>query len=170
MTQLVISALFLTLALVAQQQPNVAAQHQAMKKLEFLVGHWSGSATVVRGPGEPLKLTQTEDVQFKLDGLVLLIEGTGQTGDGQAVYHALATISYDDAANAYLFRAYNDGRYLDTALAVTPNAFSWGFTTGPAKVINAMKLTDDGEWLESTEVTMGTAPPHRTMEMKLRRQ
>jgi hypothetical protein len=168
--RLVICALFYISILLAQQQPDVAAQRQAMKKLEFLVGHWAGSATVVRAPGEPLKLTQTEDVQFKLDGLVLLIEGTGHSVDGQAVYHALATISYDDAANAYHFRAYNDGRYLDTALAVTPNAFDWGFTSGPVKVNNAMKLSNDGDWLETTEVTMGSAPPRRTVEMKLRRQ
>ena len=66
--RLVICALFYISILLAQQQPDVAAQRQAMKKLEFLVGHWSGTATVVRGPGEPLKLTQTEDVQFKLEG------------------------------------------------------------------------------------------------------
>lgn len=168
--RLVIFALVSTLALLAQRQPNVAAQRQAMKKLEFLVGHWSGAATVVRGPGEPLKLTQTEDVQFKLDGLVLLIEGTGHSADGQAVYRALATISYDDAANAYHFRAYNDGRYLDTPLAVTANAFDWGFASGSFKANNAMKLTDDGNWLETTEVTMGSAPLRRTVEMKLRKQ
>jgi hypothetical protein len=168
--RLVICALFFTSVLPAQQQPNVAAQRQAMKKLEFFVGHWSGTAMVVRGPGEPLKLTQTEDVQFKLDGLVLLIEGTGHSADGQAVYHALATVSYDDDATAYHFRAYNDGRYLDTALEVTPNAFAWGFTSGPAKVNNAMKLSNDGDWIETTEVTMGSSPPRRTVEMKLRRQ
>ena len=64
----VICTVLFTVAVLAQQQPDVAAQRQAMKKLEFLVGHWSGTATVVRGPGEPLKLTQTEDVQFKLEG------------------------------------------------------------------------------------------------------
>ena len=101
---------------------------------------------------------------------MLLIEGTGHGAGGQAVYHALATVSYDDAANAYRFRAYNDGRFLDTALTVATNAFVWGFTSGPAKVNNAMKLTDDGDWLETTEVTMGSSPPRRTVEMKLRKQ
>ena len=57
------------------QGPSTDVQHQAMQKLAFLEGHWSGPVTIVRGPGEPLKATQTEDVQFKLDGLVLLIEG-----------------------------------------------------------------------------------------------
>jgi hypothetical protein len=50
-------------------------QQEAMKKLAFLVGHWSGPATLSRGPSEPLHLTQTEEVQYKLDGLLLLVEG-----------------------------------------------------------------------------------------------
>lgn len=65
-----------------QQQPNVAAQREAMKKLEFLAGKWSGDTSVVRGPGPPIRLVQTEDVQYKMDGLVMLVEGTGRNGDG----------------------------------------------------------------------------------------
>jgi hypothetical protein len=44
------------------------------------------------------------------------------------------------------------------------------FTFGPLKVNNVMKLSDDGNWLETTDVTMGSAPPRRTVEMNLRRQ
>src|SRR5947207_13090632 len=75
------------------QQPNVTAQREAMKKLEFLAGKWSGDASVSRGPGEPMKVVQTENIQFKLDGLVLLLEGTGRNEDGKAVFQALATVS-----------------------------------------------------------------------------
>jgi hypothetical protein len=49
-----------------------------MKKLAFLIGKWSGDATSRRGQNETVKVKQTEEVQFKLDGLVLLIEGTGR--------------------------------------------------------------------------------------------
>jgi hypothetical protein len=162
-----ICVLLLASAGGAQQPPNLTAQREAMKKLEFLVGKWSGEASVVRGPGEPLRLTQTEDVQFKLDGLVLLVEGTGRNADGRTAFRALATISFDDATGTYHFRAYNDGRYLDTELTVGPGTFAWGFTAGPVKVENAMKLSDKGEWVETSYVTMGTAPPRRTVEMKL---
>ena len=123
----------------------------------------------MRPTGEPLKLTQTEDIQFKLGGLVLLVEGTGRNPDGQTVYRALATIAYDDAANQYRFRAYNDGRYLESDLVVSDNGFAWGFTSGTVKVNNTMKLAD-GEWGETTEVTMGSSPPRRTVEIKLRKQ
>jgi hypothetical protein len=150
--------------------PNVETQREALKKLAFLVGHWSGSVTVARGPGEPLHLAQTESVEYKLDGLVLLIEGQSTGADGKAQFAALATISYDDASHAYHFRAYNDGRYLDTELAVQPDGFAWGFDGGPAKIRNTMHLTAKGEWQETTDVTFGSAPPHRSVEMLLARQ
>ena len=58
------------------RSPRIEAQREAMKKLEFLVGKWSGEARVQRGPGDALELIQTEEAQYKLDGLVLLIEGS----------------------------------------------------------------------------------------------
>ena len=114
---------------------SVDAQRDAMRKLAFLAGHWSGPVTIVRRPGEPLHLTQTEDVEFKLDGLILLIEGKSVDTDGKAQFSALATIAYDDASHTYRFRAYNDGRYLDTELSMPPNGFSWSFTAGPAHIV-----------------------------------
>lgn len=150
------------------QQPDVAAQREAMKKLQFLVGKWSGPATVIRGPGEPLKLTQTEDVQYKLEGLVLLVEGAGSNSDGKVVFRALATISYDEATSSYRFRAYNDGRFLDTELAVSSKGFSWGFTAGPAKITNTMRITENGEWAETTEAAFGSAPPRKSVDMLLK--
>jgi hypothetical protein len=158
--------------MVATQPPGPSAemQRQAMQKLAFLAGHWSGSVTVVRGPGQPLKAIQTEVVQYKLDGLVLLVEGRSTAPDGKVVFSALATIAYDDAAKTYRFRAYNDGRYVDAELAVPGNGFSWSYGAGPAHVVNTMKLTETGEWQESTEVEMGSGPPRKVVEMLLERQ
>jgi hypothetical protein len=158
---------------LAAQQPasiNVDAQREAMHKLSFLAGHWSGPVTIVHGPGEALHLTQTEDVEYKLDGLVLLIEGKGANSDGKVLFSALATIAYDDASHSYRFRAYHDGRYLDTELSVPANGFSWSFTAGPAHIVNTMHLTDKGEWDEMTETTVGNNPPHRSVEMLLQHQ
>jgi len=159
----------LVLSLAAQQPASnsVDAQREAMNKLSFLAGHWSGPVTIVRGPGEPLHLTQTEDVEYKLDGLVLLVEGKSTSADGKILFNALATIAYDDASHAYRFRAYNDGHYLDTELSVLANGFSWGFTAGPAQIVSTMHLTGKGEWDEVTDVTVGSNPPRRSVDMQL---
>jgi hypothetical protein len=139
-----------------------------MRKLAFLSGHWSGPATISRGPGDTLHATQTEDVEYKLDGLVLLIQGKSTAADGKVVFSALATVAYDDAAHAYRFRAYYDGHYLDTDLAVLDKGFSWSFSAGPAHVVNTMHLTANGEWSETTDVTVGSNPPQRSVEMLLK--
>jgi hypothetical protein len=152
------------------QQPDVTAQRVAMRKLEFLVGSWTGDATVSHGPGEPQKLKQAENVRMALDGLVMIIEGTGRDDLGHPVFNALATISFDDATSKYHFRAYNEGRYLDTELTMTPNGFVWGFADGPLKATNTMHLNDAGEWAEVTETTYGSTPPHKSVEMTLHKE
>jgi len=159
-------------SLPAQQPASNSAdvQREAMRKLSFLAGHWSGPVTIIRGPGEPLHLAQTEDVEYKLDGLILLIQGKATSADGKVLFSALATIAYDDASHAYRFRAYHDGHYLDTELSVPANGFSWGFTAGPAQIVNTMQLTGKGEWHEVTEATVGSNPPHRSVEMLLEHQ
>ncbi len=168
------AAIVISLALVAQaQQPaqsSVDVQREAMHRLAFLAGRWSGEVTIVRGPGEPLHLTQTEDVEYKLDGLVLLIEGKSAGADGKTQFEALATVAYDDASQSYHIRAYNDGHYVDAVLTALADGFSWGFAAGPAKIENTMHLTAKGEWQETTEVTVGDNPARRSVEMLLTRE
>ena len=95
--------------------PDLQAQRAAMKKLEFLIGTWAGEAWVLRGPGEPVEMIQTEDAQYKLDGLILVIEGVGRAkSDGKPVLQALGVISWDDENATYRMRAFNDGRFLET--------------------------------------------------------
>ncbi len=161
-----------SLPLASQQRASnsLDAQREAMRKLAFLAGHWSGPVTILRGPGEPLHLKQTETVEYKLDGLVLLIEGQSTSTDGKVLFSALATIAYDDSSHTYRFRAYNDGHYIDAELSVLDQGFSWSMHPGPAHVVNTMRLTPKGEWAETTDITVGSNPPHRAVDMLLQRQ
>lgn len=166
------SIVTLTPVLAAQSPAGneVDAQREAMQKLAFLSGRWSGPITVFRGPGEPLHLTQTETVKYKLDGLVLLIEGKSTSSDGKVLFGALATVSYDEDSKAYRIRAYNGGHYVDTDLSVSSIGFSWAFTAGPMRIVNTMQLTAKGEWNENTEAVFATKPPRHSMEMLLHKQ
>jgi hypothetical protein len=150
--------------------PDTAAQKEAMKKLSFLVGTWKGDATAYR-PGGPIKVQQTEEVQYKLGGLVMLVEGTGRNpSNAEVIFNALATVSYDESTKTYRFRAHNDGRFLDTELKVGDKSFDWGYQAGPAKVTFHMKLTDKGEWSEVGEYTIGDQPPRKSIELLVRKQ
>ncbi|MGA3046214.1 MAG: hypothetical protein ABSD67_06300 [Terracidiphilus sp.] len=170
-SKLIVSVIFLSFGLVlAAQEParsSTDVQRESMHKLSFLAGTWSGPVTVVRGSSEPLHLTQTEDVQYKLDGLVMLIEGKATSSNGKVMFNALATISFDDSTHTYRFRAYNDGHYIETELTVPDSGFSWQYQAGPAHIVNTMQLTKNGEWSEVTEATVGNNPPLRVVEMLL---
>lgn len=70
--------------------------------MRLLIGRWSGDASVLRGPGRFVDLSQTEEAQFKLDGLLLLIEGVGRTKeDGELALQALGLISFDDESGTF---------------------------------------------------------------------
>lgn len=167
---ILLPALSLTVPAQPPASNSISTQREAMRKLSSLTGHWSGPVNIFRGPGQALHLTQTEDIEYKLDGLVLLIEGKSVEAGGKVLFSALATIAYDDATHTYRFRAYNDGHYIDTELSVSADGFSWNFSAGPAHIVNTMHLTGKGEWSEVTDVTIGSNPQHRSVEMLLRRQ
>jgi hypothetical protein len=148
--------------------PNIAAQ----RAIEFLVGEWAGEASALRGPGQFVDLVQSESAQFKLDGLLLVIEGVGRAkADGHPALQALGLISFDDDAGKYRMRAFNDGRWLETEvkLADGENSISWGFSLGEYKTTTVLRINDKGEWTELGELTIGDRPPQKMMDLKVRR-
>ncbi len=112
-TALVYLFCFVSLVPCMAQQPripSIEAQRAALKKLEFMVGKWAGEARLLRGPGDPVALMQTEEAQYKLDGLILLIEGVGRNKtDGKPALQALGIVSYDDESGTYRMRATGTG-------------------------------------------------------------
>jgi hypothetical protein len=153
--------------------PNTDEQRAAMKKLGFLAGKWVGEARLLRGPGEPLALVQTEEAQFKLDGLILEIEGLGRTKpDNKPALQALGIISFDDETGAYHMRAFNDGRFLETDVKLHEDGkgLTWGFTLGPVKTSSVLRINEKGEWTELAEITIDSQPARKLLELTVRRQ
>ena len=153
--------------------PDLKVQREAMKKLGFLVGKWAGEARLLRGPGEWAELLQTEEAQFKLDGLVLVIEGIGRAKSGhQSLLQALGVISYDDESGTYHLRAFNDGRFLETAMKLLEqgNGMSWGFALGGIRTKTVLRINESGEWTEAGEISIGEQPREKFWELTVRRQ
>jgi hypothetical protein len=149
------------------------AQRAAMKKLGFLAGKWVGEARLLRGPGEPIVLVQTEEAQFKLDGLILEIEGIGRTKrDNKAVLQALGIISFDDETNTYHMRAFNDGRFLETDVKLHEDGkgLTWGFALGQIRTSSVLRINEKSEWTELAEITIDSQPPKKLMELMVKRQ
>jgi hypothetical protein len=153
--------------------PDLEAQREAMKKLGFLVGKWAGEARLLRWPGEWAELLQTEEAQYKLDGLVLVIEGVGRAkSDGRSVLRAFGLISYDDESETYHFRAFNDGRFLETTMKLLEegSGMSWGFSLGEIRTSSVLRINERGEWTEAGEISIGTQPAKKFWELTVQRQ
>jgi hypothetical protein len=156
----------------APRTPDVEAQRAAMRKLDFLIGKWSGEASVLRDRGQFVDLAQTEEAQFKLDGLVLMIEGVGRTkSDGKLALQALGLISFEDESITYRMRAFNDGRWLETEVKLVDegHAITWSFTLHEMRTHSVLRLNENGEWIELAELIIGTRPPQKLMDLKVRR-
>lgn len=164
------NALLFCIAFIAQQlrTPDLDAQRAAMKKLEFLVGKWSGEARMLRAAADPLVMIQTEEAQYKLDGLILIIEGVGRNkGDGKPALRAFGIVSYDDETGTYRMRAFNDGRFLETEVKLIDKGFTWGFVLGPYRTSSVMRIDEKGDWTEQHEIAVGAEPPKRYMELRV---
>jgi hypothetical protein len=171
-------ALLIVLAAPAAGEKPDTPQQEAMRKLDFLAGRWEGPATFQTGKGQAQSLRQTELVQFKLKGAVLLVEGTGRrTGadapDGDDVaFNALGVISYDPATKEYRIKTYTmEGRTVETELKLQGKGVVWSFKTpqNSGEVRHTMKLTDKGEWHEVSEFSRDGKTWFKTVEMTLTR-
>jgi len=128
---------------------------------------------MLRGPGEPVEMIQTEEARYKLDGLLLVIEGIGRIkSDGKLALQALGIVSYDDETGTYHMRAFNDGRWLETDVTLAPSGkeLAWGFTLGEIKTRSTLRINENGEWTELHEITIGYQPPRKFMEVTVRPQ
>jgi hypothetical protein len=155
------------------RSPDLEAQRTAMRKLEFLVGMWAGEARITRGAGETTELVQTEEAGYKLDGLILVIEGIGRGKSSVApVLQAFGVISYEDETKTYRMRAFNDGRFLETNVKLFEEGkgMAWRFVLGEIKTKSVMRINEKDEWTELHEIIIGSQPPKRLMEIAVRRQ
>jgi hypothetical protein len=157
------------------QPPAPAAQQDAMKKLDFLVGQWKGEGWMdVAGQRRTFK--GTEVVQRKLDGLLLAIEGlhrgqVGEKGEEGIVHNAFALVSYDDKAKRYRLQAFTSrGAHEDGEATVSEGKLVWGMKVPQFGEIRfTIKLDDMSRWFETGEVSRDGKTWQQFFEMTLRR-
>jgi len=158
---------------MAQAPNNSEAIKQEMKKIAYMAGRWSGEATMRRGNTPPIKVLQEENIQVKLDGTILLIEGTGRSmEEGNAiVFNALAIVSYNFYTKQFGLKSHTmEGAQTEAYFKVLEeNHFEWGFET-PQKakikydiVLNPQTKT----WVEKGEYSQDGTAWYPFMEMKL---
>lgn len=152
--------------------PNQAEQREAMARLAPLIGRWSGPANVL-SPQEML-VHQTEQVESAVDGLLLVIRGTGYDNPahtGAPIFQALAVVSYNDARDIYEFRSYAQGHATTaTGQFLEDDAFRWSIAPGgPVRIQYTFRFSGDS-WNEIGEISYDNGQTWtRTIEMNLTR-
>jgi len=155
------------------QGPSPEIVKQEMKKIAYMAGHWSGEATIKRGNTPPEKILQKENIQFKLDGTVLLIEGTGRSPEvgNPVVFNALAIVSYNQYTKEFNLRSHlTDGNQTEAYFKIVEeNHFEWGFETPTkAKIKYDIVLSPQAKsWVEKGEYSPDGATWYPFIDMKL---
>jgi hypothetical protein len=167
--------LLLALPAVTLAQSPATAQRAEMKKLDFLLGQWQGEGWIEMGPGQRHTFRQTETVQSRVDGLVLMIDGLGKDKapgrENVVIHNAFAVTSYDAQAKQFRWRAFRaDGLVVDTDAKVGENSLVWGLPAPRGGEVRfTITLTDKGQWLEVGEFSSDSKTWQKFFEMTLQR-
>ena len=141
-----------------------------MRRLDWLVGEWKGEASMRMGAATHA-VAQSERVQSKLGGTVLLIEGLGRNATGEVVHDALAVASWDAAAKKYRFDAWTaKNGYVEAWMTVAEDGgVAWGFDTPQGKIRYRIARTDTGAWHEEGELSRDGNQWQKFFEMTLQK-
>lgn len=162
------------LPVAALAQSPGAGNRAEMKKLDFLLGRWQGEGWIQLGP-ERHTFRQTETVESKVDGLVLIVEGLGKDKspgrENVVIHNAFAVASYDDKTKQFRWHAFRaDGLSLDVEAKVNENSLVWGFPAPRGGDIRfTIKLNEKGEWFEVGEFSQDGKTMQKFFEMTLQR-
>ncbi|MCK6692733.1 MAG: hypothetical protein L6Q97_11600 [Thermoanaerobaculia bacterium] len=152
-------------------QPG-AAVRDAMQKVQFLEGRWQGAGWIQMGP-QRHEFIVSETGVFKANGGVLMLEGVGRdAADTSVIIHqALGFISWDQQNGKYLMRAFRaDGNHVDADFHVADDgSILWGFTHPMAGQIRYTIRLDNGQWVESGEMSRDGKSWRPFLEMRLSR-
>lgn len=134
--------------LLAQQELDKVSV-EMLKKLDFITGKWSGNGWMIGQDGIKREFSQTENIQYKIDGTALLIEGEGKS-QGKTVHSAMAIVTYNKEKEAYDFRSYlfTGSSTLFTGEFINAK-FYWYPSENSRFIIG---LNEKGQWYETGEM------------------
>jgi hypothetical protein len=147
-TLLLLSLLSFSVTLGQMLETDSISQAE-ISRLGFMVGKWKGSGWIMGRDQQQQNFEQTEDVQFKLDQTLLLIEGLGKS-DGRVSHSALAVVSFNKQDKHYNFQSYlADGRSGNLKAELIGEKLYWYPMDNIRYLIY---INDEGQWHETGEM------------------
>lgn len=144
---------FITIMVMASMSVyGQISSQEAIKKLSFIEGKWEGKASVTTGPGQTMQLNQHENVELKLGGKILSVEGKGYN-EGKLEFNAFAIITFDEAKQEYEMLSWlASGQKTKAYVTVQDDKnWEWGFDVPQGKVRYFITLNEKGQWSEKGE-------------------
>lgn len=143
-----------------------------MRQLKFFAGRWKGDATITQQGGVVVNVNQEEAIEFRLDSLILQLEGVGRkkTEPGKISFHALGFINFIAAKNKFEMKSFlMDGKQTDAFFKIVDtNKYDWGFDVPGGKIV--YHITVDPKirtWNEIGEFSSDGTQWHPFFEMNL---
>jgi hypothetical protein len=138
--------------LVAQVNQASTEARKEITRLGFIVGEWKGNGWIMDRNGDQHEFTQSEEVQFKLDSTVILVEGVGKTEEN-IIHNALGIISYNPEDRNYTFRSYLSSGLSNTFTGeLKGDVFYWYPGENMRYVV---RINEEGQWVEKGEMNRG---------------
>ena len=135
--------------LSAQSFETDSVSQSEILKLQFIIGKWKGNGWMIGADGKKSEFEQTENIQFKLDSTLILIEGFGQS-NGKIIHNAMAIISYNQEYKNYTFQSYlQNGRKGEFKAEVINDSLYWYPYENMRYIIT---INEKGQWFEIGEM------------------
>jgi hypothetical protein len=168
------AGIFTLTDLTAQTDSGKASEQ--MQKFSWMVGDWQGDAWYLGRDQQRVQLIQKEHIQFRLDGAIITMEGTGYnkpsgTEESKIVFQAFGILTFDMTSSKFVLRAYRGGNFIDSDFTFNPDgSFTWGFDLPYGKTRYTLHLTPEGKWNEVGEFSSDGTTWVKNFEMLLTRK
>lgn len=167
--KIVLSLLFTTL--INAQMPDFSKEVQsAMAKLAVMEGKWKGTGWKLNPDGSKSSSNIEENIAYKLDKTVFLVEGIGSLDDGTVVHHALGFIAFNPMTKAYTMKSFlTNGLSMEANFEIVePNkSFNWWFKDQRGGTVRYKVKFENNTWNEEGEYSRDGQTWFKTLEMNL---
>jgi hypothetical protein len=177
----IISCIFIGLAGIftltdINAQTDQAKVIEQVQKFSWMVDDWQGEAWYLGRDQKKIQLEQNEHIQFRLNGAIITMEGTGYnkpsgSEEAKIVFQAFGIFTYDMSNSKFVLRAYQGGNFIDSDLTFNADgSYSWGIDMSYGKTRYTLHLTPEGKWNEVGEFSSDGNTWVKNFEMTLSKQ
>ncbi len=144
----------------------------SMQQVSIMIGKWEGKGWQMNQKGEKSNSNVDENIQWKLDSTLILMEGIGKSDNGNIAHNALGLLSFDPFNKKFEFNSHLANGLETTASfeVIKPNEkFKWWFNDNRGGTIRYSISINSNKWNEEGEYSQDGTQWNKFFEMNLER-